>query len=341
MVNLKKAALAVIALGVTSVASAGMYAPPAAAGCTGSSVSVPCEKQGWSFAADALYVQANNVGQVTRSTTTSGTTETTTSQNLQPDWVWGFRFAAGYYFGTGNDLNVNWTHFVNQTDQTTVATGIDPLYDARALTSYATASRSADSVSTDIDNTFNSVNFEFGQAVNFGEHVDTRFHGGLQYAQIKQTLDQSDWNSSNVAIYNENKVESSFDGIGPRVGMDSAYAFGNGLSVFGNVAAALLVGDLKYNTNDIRTNANGTGTTANTYNSSSTNDNAIVPEMDLKLGLNYTKSLAQGDLTAEVGYEVANYWNSSVVADTTANGSDKTDFGYDGIFFGLKWLGNV
>lgn len=337
MVNLKKAALAVIALGVTSVASAGMYAPPAAAGCTGSSVSVPCEKQGWSFAADALYVQANNVGQVTTTSSVSGTTTTTASQNLQPDWTWGFRFAAGYYFGTGNDLNVNWTHFVNQTGQTTVATGIDPLYDARALTSGS----AANSVTTDIDNTFDAVNFEFGQAVNFGEHVDSRFHAGLQYAQIKQTLDQSDWNSSNVAIYNENNIESKFDGLGPRVGMDSAYSFGNGLSVFGNVAASLLVGDLKYNQSQVRTVSTGTGATADTFNSSSSNDNAIVPEMDAKLGLSYTKPLAQGDLSAEVGYEVANYWNSTVVSDTTANGSDKTDFGYDGIFFGLKWLGNV
>lgn len=336
MVNLKKAALAVIALGVTSVASAGMYAPPAAAGCTGSSVTVPCEKQGWSFAADALYVQTNNVGQVSSTTTTSGTAVTTAYQNLQPNWVWGFRFAAGYDFGTGNDLNVNWTHFVKQSSQTTAGAGVDGMYTVNALQ----GDNTADSIATDIDNTFNAVNFEFGQTVNFGEHVDTRFHAGLQYAQIKNTLDQSAWNASNVAIYNENTMESKFDGIGPRLGMDSSYSFGNGLSIFGNVAGSLLVGDLKYNENGVQTDANGTGTTAASTTVTATADNSIVPEMDAKLGLSYTKPLAQGDLSAEVGYEVANYWNSTSYTSSAAD-ADKTDFGYDGIFFGLKWLGNV
>jgi len=333
MVNLKKAALAVIALGVTSVASAGMYAPPAAAGCTGSSVSVPCEKQGWSFAADALYVQTNNVGQVTTTGTTSNGVATASYQNLQPNWVWGYRFAAGYDFGTGNDLNVNWTHFVKQSSQTT--DGAVALYASNDLQ----GDNASTNVATDIDNTFNAVNFEFGQTVNFGEHVDTRFHAGLQYAQIKNTLDQS-VNSSNVAIYNEETIESKFDGIGPRLGMDSSYSFGNGLSVFGNVAGSLLVGNLKYNETGVQTNANGTGTTAAGTITSASADNSIVPEMDAKLGLSYTKPLAQGDLSAEVGYEVANYWNSTSYT-SSAGDADKTDFGYDGIFFGLKWLGNV
>jgi len=328
----------VIALGMTGVASAAMYAPPAAAtGCMAGDVNVPCEKRGWSFAADALYVQANNAGQVTSTTTATDTSVNTDYQSYQPDWTWGFRFAAAYYFGTGNDLNLNWTHFVKQSDNQNVSgEGIDGLYITQALASDETV----DNIATDVENKFDAVNLEFGQMVHFGEKVDTRFHAGLQYANIHQTTDQTGWNTDNNNIYDENNVESKFSGFGPRFGMDSAYNFGNGMAVFGNVAAALLVGDIKYNQTETFTAADGSGDTAATVSSSATSDNSIVPSADAKLGLRYTKSLAQGDLSAEVGYEVANYWNSvSTTSETTD--ADTTSFGYDGIFFGLKWMGNV
>ena len=339
MVNLKKAALAVVALGVAGVASAAMYAPPPAAGCTGSSVSVPCDKRGWSFAGDALYVQTNNVGQVTHTVSTTGSTVTNSYQNLDPNWTWGFEFAAAYYFGTGNDLNLNWTHFVKQSSQTTEGAGILGAYTSNELDggTDGVANR-ANTITTDIDNTFDAVNLEFGQMVNFGDHVGTRFHAGLQYAQIKSTLDQSAGLTENNTIYNDNNMASKFDGVGPRLGMDSSYSFGNGLSLFGNVAGSLLVGDLKLTQTQTSTSGNGTGDVVSQINTTTSANNSIVPEAEAKLGVRYTKPLAQGDLSAEVGYQVANYWNAVNYTTSTA---DTSDFGYDGIFFGLKWLGNV
>lgn len=336
MIGLKKAALAVIALGMTGVASAAMYAPPPAAGCTdGSNVTVPCEKQGWSAAIDALYVQTNNVGQVAYDVTTTTGTTNVNYNNAASDWQWGWNVALAYYFGTGNDVNVNWTHFEKDSMASLAGTDIEGMYVANVIL----GGNDANNVATDVDNDFNSINAEFGQMVHFGEHVDTRFHAGIQYASIEQNLDQSVWNSSNNTIYDENNIQSNFHGLGPRFGADTAYNFGNGLSLFGDVAAAVLVGDISYNSTEVFTAANGTGTTAATVNVSSESDNAVVPEVEAKLGVRYVTALAQGDLSFEVGYEAVNYFDALSTSGTDINTT--SNFGYDGVFFGVKWLGNV
>jgi hypothetical protein len=313
--------------------------PPAATGCTvGTNVTVPCEKKGWSFAADALYVETNNIGAVSANTTTSGTTGTTTNvgvNDFNNDWNWGFVLAAAYYFGTGNDINLNWTHFVHTADQTDTADeGYyigDVLDDSEAL----------DQVSTSVGNDFNSLNLEFGQLVHFGDHVDTRFHAGLQWAQVDESLEQTGLNTSDDSLSTDSaSVTSDFDGIGPRLGMDSAYNFGNGLSLFGDLAASLLVGSVKTTSSETRTDE--AGDVSAIINTSSSTGNMVVPEAEVKLGVRYTKPLAQGDLSAEVGYEAVNYWNVQNLAQYDDTGSDnESNFGYNGIFFGLKWMGNA
>lgn len=343
MVSLKKAALAVLALGVTGVASAAMYVPPPATGCTvGNNVTVPCEHKGWSFAADALYVQTNNVGAVTSDITGTNTGVPATSTlnddigSLNTDWNWGFELAAAYYFGTGNDVNINWTHFVHGSDQT-VTDGTGSLTGNYIHDIYPSGS-AADTIYTDVSNNFNAVNFEFGQLVHFGEHVDTRFHGGLQWAQIDETLTQTGTDASSGAD-DSAYITSDFDGIGPRFGMDSTYNFGNGFGVFGDLAASILVGSVK--TTSSETYNNGTADTGSLTSSSSTG-NSVIPEAEAKLGVRYTKALAQGDLSAEVGYQAVNYWDAQNITDYNDLGnSDESNFGYNGIFFGLKWVGNA
>ena len=335
MVNLKTAALAVLALGVSSVASAGMYAAPAA-GCTvGNNVTVPCDKKGWSIGAEALYVQVGNVGQVTANATGSTVDGVTylnvNNDSLTPDWAWAFRVEAAYMFGTGNDVTVNWMHLVKDSSQTNTGTGIDGLYSLDTVAD-------TDTVLTDIDNKFDAVNLEFGQLVNFGEHTSTRFHGGLQFADIRQTLAQSEWASTNAAEYDYTNIESKFSGIGPRAGADTSYAFGNGISVFGDFAAGLLIGDLKTTAYSDLTDSTGALVARATDTSSVSN--AIVPEAEARLGLAYTQPMAEGDLKIEAGYELANYWDASTINGNDYN-SEETSFNYQGIFLGLKWMGNV
>jgi len=74
----------------------------------------------------------------------------------------------------------------------------------------------------------------------------------------------------------------------------------------------------------------------NTYNSNdSSNRNIVVPELDAKTGINYNYCMTQGTIYADIGWLWANYFN---VLDDSVN---LTNFGIQGLYFGLKYQGNI
>lgn len=151
---------------------------------------------------------------------------------------------------------------------------------------------------------FDMVNFEVAQTVNFGEMVDVRFHGGVAYDNIRD-------NGTVVAGSTNNKLTT----FGPRVGATMMYDFGNGFGMFGGSALSLM---------SAKMTVSGTAAAAST-----TYTTAFGSEMNL--GVSYTHAMAQGDLTGRLG------WTSVRVA---AN-SGVTAHSWNGVFFGLKWVGNA
>ena len=66
----------------------------------------------------------------------------------------------------------------------------------------------------------------------------------------------------------------------------------------------------------------------------------VVPELEAKLGINYTYAIAQGDLTFDFAWLWINYFNVTQT-DTYGYTPTNSDFGLQGPIFGLKWLGNI
>jgi hypothetical protein len=310
MSNLKKTALAVLALG-SSVAFAGTMGPV----CTPGNVTVPCERTAWDFGIQALYLTTAydaDWGYIGDEVPTTGSIAL---RNSDADWGWGFRLEGSYHFSTGNDLNVNWSHFDHDTHLIT-AVGTTP---SDRLIKF--------------DPRWNAVNVEFGQHVDFGEYKDIRFHAGVQYADIKNDIRRySDATATTIA----GQWTTTMEGFGPRAGADMTYNFGNGFAVYGNSAIALLAGDSKF-----------TYSTASQTNRFHGSKHAVVPELEAKLGAKYTMNVGSGDLSLDVGYMFVNYFNANHVAQgidtngTIFHANQETDFALHGPYAGIKWVGNM
>ncbi len=341
MLNLKKTAIAVLALSSGAV-FAGTMGPV----CSAVNVTVPCESTAWDVGGRALYFQPN----VTAGS--AGTAKTITTGSGQsvdfgrnPRWGWGFMIEGSYHFNTGNDLNLNWYHVgTNRSGgfngsrvlNTNFAPGVITDSISTPLTS-ATVNRTTANISPKWD----MVNLEFAQHVDFGENKSIRFHGGFEYARLTANntlrVNGSLTTATGTTPSFSNTVGNnpSYNGFGPRLGADMGYDWGNGLAIYAKGAAALLAGSSKYST----TNTNVLLARSVTTSGSAT---VVVPELEGKLGVAYSYATAQGDLTLDAGWMWINYFNAIRAQGTNLlDGPATGDFGLQGVYFGLKWLGNV
>lgn len=182
---------------------------------------------------------------------------------------------------------------------------------------------------------WDAVNIEFGQDAHFGHRKNIRFHGGMQYARLglERTYSGSTPGPLGLTYLLENK-SLSYNGVGPRVGADMSYGFASNFGVFANSAVALLTGKSKYNA-FFSSGAEGVFSTT-------ASKTAVVPELEAKLGLNYSHVLAKGVLTIDAGYMWVNYFSSLVVASVTSTQvTTDSNFSVQGPFVGLRWLGNM
>ncbi len=176
--------------------------------------------------------------------------------------------------------------------------------------SWARYSKAADLSGTGVSrltNKFDIVNFEFGQQVDFGENVDMRFNAGVQWVKV---VDQN----ALIATPGTLVADSELTGFGPRVGAAVKYDFGNGFGVYVDSAVAVLAAKME---NKLAAGGTMHGTALST---------------DSSVGVAYTHAMAQGDLTARLG------WGVKQVSLNTAG---MTGAGWSGVNLGLKWVGNA
>ncbi|WP_133128433.1 Lpg1974 family pore-forming outer membrane protein [Legionella nagasakiensis] len=275
MTCIKKTAIAVLILS-NSTAFAGSMASE-------NVNSVPTAQ--WGVGIQGLYLKPSFNGFMGGQNTTftesenSSTYQSTLISN-NPSWRWSFRLEASYYFIKDNDLNLNWYHLGHKKN-----TDRSSYLDTEESTQYAFSNEPH----------WDAVNLEFGHQVSFTEQNKIRFHGGAQYTRLKNrhtvpqytsvTEEDDVLETSNVT----KNQEATFTGFGPRIGADMSYHLGKGFAVFANGAAAILAGTSKATfTTTQTTTSTETTTTTNANASIRYNQTVVIPELEGKLGLEYT-----------------------------------------------------
>lgn len=295
--------------------------------CGPGTVTVPCPNTGWSVSGNALYLQPSYTGALaflgTEPTADFSPGNYVTSN---PDWRWGFQVGAAYYFNTGNDLSINWYHIDS------------PATTKAALYTFGVplAQRSFEGSLATIQPSWDAANLELGQLAQVTPLKTFRFHGGFQYARIATTIQHIGIDAIPGGVEGDFDEEAmQYSGFGPRLGMDMSYFLSHGISVYAKTATAVLVGSRK--TNSFRTNT----VFGDLVDTSYTSVNHVVTEVDMKLGLQYDYALTNSTLSADAGYMWVNYFQplAQRAALLSVSSLESSNFGLQGVYFGLKWNG--
>ena len=329
---LKKTTAALLAI-TSSIAFSGNMGPV----CMEGNTSVFCQNAGWAFAGQALYFQPSFGHLMEQPALVKAQANAPHSfhyQNFSPRYNWGFKLEAAYRFNKSSDLNLHWYDLDNTNNHT-------------YTNLVRTFSPDTQTGALNVNPVWDMVNLEMGQRIDFDEFKSVRVHGGVEYthlavningAYIRQDLDGSTVPSN--LFYSGTTTQSvTYNGFGPRLGVDLTYHAGQAINIYANAAAALLAGSKGF-TNSSTKNVAGVGTIS--FSASTT---SVVPELDTKLGANYTYPTAQGDFTLDVGWMWITYFQALfdqavLNADTSTFSTSDANFGLQGVYFGLKWAGD-
>lgn len=307
---LKKSLFALLSVVCGQAAYAGTVSDTLTPPCIPGQVTVPCVQKYWDIGVQALYLKPT-LGKYL-------SYEIPSLMDYGPldfNDGWGYRIEGSYHFNTGTDISLNLTRF-DKDDDLGVKQGA-------YLSPTTTQVPSNYILKTDYD--YSLVNLVMGQKVNMGFLQNTRFYGGLQYVKNQLTLTHhflfdAAPNQTGGGIRTVNEL--AFNGVGPVIGIDYAYAIMHGLSLTANTSGALLYGTSRH---QIFTDYTSHLVAQSLY--ASYKD--VIPSVGLKLGANYQYELSQGTLNFEGGYEVVSYHALQNI------------YGLSGVYVGLKWLGNA
>jgi len=318
---------------------------------------------GWFFTADILYWHARVSGTefaYTDNDPSGSFPVKGRTKDVDFDWDWGLRVGLGYNFDhDGWNFRFGYTWFENSGSSSTrggLNSSVIPLKGSSTIVAgpYITEPPINQflfcaSAKSQFGFDYQAIDLDVGRAYYISSKLSYRPFWGLKTAWIDQeqivryTGGKSVQSSigENLGLSNNTvhiQDDCDFWGLGPRVGVDSKWYLGYGVSIFGNVAGALLFGlfDVDHkerysldNDNRIKLNANR---------------HAFSPNVQMQIGLRYDTYIHNNKqhLGIGAGFE-ANYWwrqNQMIKIDDSAVLKYERyceDVSMHGLTVDLKW----
>lgn len=343
---MKKLTLSLVAAGLSAVSFGAYAAVPTGAGPF--QVIVPNIKSGFDFTLEGTYLEPTGSDLTYASTRVESPVANSSNDaaHVNPSFKFGYGLGVGYIFpNSGNDLRLNWTHFDNSSDSSFVVPAgsivTTPVFNSFRANDHVTAS-------SDVSFKHDAVDLDMGQYLSMGAHLQTRLFAGLRYTHLKNDVTdrysvfdtKSPANTTNQSV----DFDSKFDGLGPRVGIDTSYHLGDCFGVVAHFASALLVGRVKNDTTSIKTEVLKGVTTTFTDSFTTGNQTRVVPAIDGKLGVNYTWGFNHdtSNMTIEAGYQATQYIDAitRVAGDATYPGpvvTTNSSVGFNGPYLTVNF----
>lgn len=229
-------------------------------------VYVPQLTPGVEFSAGLLVLQpsANNLGYATITTFLPIQNPQWAVQTLDPKYQAGFYVGARYVFSSsGNDIQINWEH-LRTSDSAFVPVSnpftqwISPFSQTGPSTSEGANEVGVfhlKAAQAQVVFDYDMANVDVGQTVNIGSITQLRLFTGLSFVRLQEQLISTFYNDPNInptppviaipdaslrAISLNNT--SSYNGLGPRLGLTSTFNLSHGFSCVGQLSGAILAG---------------------------------------------------------------------------------------------------
>lgn len=280
--------------------------------------------------------------------------------NVDNDYDFGFKAGFGYVLpGTANSIDLSYRSFSSTDDD---AASLN--FKLAEFIIPAPVNDPERELSSSQKNKYEDWDLMFSQFLDIGRHVQMRFSGGLSYlSELSQTksnfydVEYFEVDEFTQAVDLDANQNSNFSGLGPRIGADARYDFGDlmaGFGIVGGFSVAYLLGDMD-STADAYTFLGidlpagpDFGIDLAEFHAANTNENHSVTNLRGNLGVDYVYFFDNENKTTlgiEIGYEVDSYingisqisavGNNSVAIATDANVSDIT---FQGPYADLKMV---
>lgn len=202
------------------------------------------------------------------------------------DFQWGYHLDLAYATpGDGPDISVGYTNLDTEDSQNRSSLVGD--YDAARLR-------------TSFD--YTDIDLLIGKEFVLQNRYHFHPFAGVRYADISSK--DRGFFTKNGAVVQSGEIRNETSGVGPRAGVDAAVELSNGFSLVGRAAGSML-----YSSFDWKLNGTSVGTVSNTTISLKNSDQHItVPEVDYRLGVNYTHEFSsETSFGVELGWTAVQY----------------------------------
>lgn len=318
-------------------------------------VSIPCFNGGLTFGLAGLYLRPSRTQLdyalvYPESLTTFRLIDFASGrfENVKPDYHWGYSANIGYRFPcSGNDVRLGYTHY-NKDDDDRFFRSNEFVQDVGIGLVDASVSTT---VSGRITSEYQTVDLDFGQHLLYGCDLKMRFLGGVRYADLDQQLNTAfieapESSLTGIVVDSHTHQKTSYEGVGPRLGLEAAYNIGCGFGIVGQLDTALLVGDTdsRFSSDQVISLVNVTSFTLS-RSIRYQQHTRIVPNIDGRLSLDYSYRLCscpRSRFTVEAGYYVNRFFNTVdriSISQTTAperRGRQTIASSFDGPYVGIQ-----